>query len=227
MMSDAAGALMCSSSTFRLGLRSHNTDCGAPLHEPPGTSLQVLGTQGAAAGVCFGRATGQIELDPVALRCMERGLMEGAQVAVGVSDGGSGGARGTEAQAASSGPDYDYPVDAMATMYTLSGSVPAPPPCCYKRKVGRLYVCMERPGRDGVPLLLCMIGPCWPMVLVTTALIIGPSGRRRCCSVCSVWCSAPVGPVGAACICDVCRWLAPRRAGRSVLPLLQRHTLGP
>eukprot|EP00941_MAST-03F_sp_MAST-3F-sp1_P003243 g3243.t1 len=68
-------------------------------------------------------------------------------------------------------PDYNYPPQSFR--YSMSGSVP--PPCCYSRKVGRFYVCCERPGPPswgGLPYLSCMVGPCWPMMLVTASLII-------------------------------------------------------
>mmetsp|Transcript_17505 Transcript_17505/g.28332 ORF Transcript_17505/g.28332 Transcript_17505/m.28332 type:complete len:219 (-) Transcript_17505:998-1654(-) len=62
-----------------------------------------------------------------------------------------------------------YPPD----KFCISGAVPDFP--CAVRKVGRMYVLKEKIGHDGVPVLQCMVGPCWPMIFVTLGLIIGIS----------------------------------------------------
>lgn len=52
----------------------------------------------------------------------------------------------------------------------ISKGVPEPP--FYKRKVGRFYVCWERRKEESTSLL-CMVGPCWPMIFVVVGLIVG------------------------------------------------------
>jgi hypothetical protein len=52
---------------------------------------------------------------------------------------------------------YDYPKRTLGR-YTISRSIPEPP--CVKRKVGRMYVCFERPRQNGGTRLICMMGPC-------------------------------------------------------------------
>ena len=66
---------------------------------------------------------------------------------------------------------YDYPVQ-----YGQDGRGfnPIAPPC-YKRRVGRFFVCIEGKRRDGSPKLICMVGPAWPMIAVTLSLIVGIS----------------------------------------------------
>eukprot|EP00510_Aplanochytrium_minuta_P004767 CAMPEP_0184019150 /NCGR_PEP_ID=MMETSP0954-20121128/8581_1 /TAXON_ID=627963 /ORGANISM="Aplanochytrium sp, Strain PBS07" /LENGTH=243 /DNA_ID=CAMNT_0026300763 /DNA_START=1247 /DNA_END=1978 /DNA_ORIENTATION=+ len=51
-----------------------------------------------------------------------------------------------------------------------TAGIPAPP--FYKRRVGNFYVCHERRYEDKDTELLCMVGPCWPMIFVTSGLII-------------------------------------------------------
>lgn len=51
----------------------------------------------------------------------------------------------------------------------------APFSCCYKRRVGRFYVCLESKDSQGETDLLCMVGPCWQMIFVTLGLILGVS----------------------------------------------------
>lgn len=48
-----------------------------------------------------------------------------------------------------------------------------PEPCFYKNKVGRLYVCYAKKDADGDMKPVCMVGPCWPMVILVTCLIVG------------------------------------------------------
>lgn len=64
---------------------------------------------------------------------------------------------------------YAYPVRMPLSTNVLSRSCPAPP--CYKRKIGRLYVCLDSP--QSKPLIV--LGPCWPMLLLTVTLIAGGS----------------------------------------------------
>ena len=66
---------------------------------------------------------------------------------------------------------YDYPVQQEGPG---SGFKPIVPPC-YKRRVGRFFVCIEGKRKDGSPKLICMVGPAWPMIFVTLSLIIGIS----------------------------------------------------
>ena len=63
---------------------------------------------------------------------------------------------------------YDYPQ--TKSKYSMSGDIGAP--CCYKRQVGRFYVCVDK-EIDGVDVPCCMVGPCWPMMLMTMSLILG------------------------------------------------------
>ena len=67
---------------------------------------------------------------------------------------------------------FQYP---LSTTMSMSGCVPTLP--CGKRRVGRLVVFFESSGREknGLPKFLCVAGPCWPMFLVTTFLIVGIS----------------------------------------------------
>ena len=63
---------------------------------------------------------------------------------------------------------YAYPQ--TKGKYSMSGDIR--PPCCYKRQVGRFYVCIDRTV-NGVDVPCCMVGPCWPMMLMTMSLILG------------------------------------------------------
>eukprot|EP00501_MAST-03F_sp_TOSAG23-6_P001530 GSMAST32.ASY1.ANO1.1593.1 assembled CDS len=47
------------------------------------------------------------------------------------------------------------------------------PRCCYKRRIGRAYICWESKRRKDKSNIKCMIGACWPMMFFTIALIIG------------------------------------------------------
>ena len=69
--------------------------------------------------------------------------------------------------AAGNGP-YSYPT--TKSKYSMSGDIGPPP--CYKRQVGRFYVCVDKKV-DGVEIPCCMVGPCWPMMLLTMSLILG------------------------------------------------------
>jgi len=60
--------------------------------------------------------------------------------------------------------DEDYKSD-------MTSSVPSPPKCCYKRKIGRMYVCCEDPVTKKPS---CLWGACWPMTFVTWSLVIIP-----------------------------------------------------
>jgi hypothetical protein len=59
---------------------------------------------------------------------------------------------------------YLYPAHEVPT-WAVSANIPAL--CFYKRKVGRMYVLLEK--EDGTPLMV--MGPCWPMWFGTCALI--------------------------------------------------------
>lgn len=48
-----------------------------------------------------------------------------------------------------------------------------PEPCCYKHKVGNLYVYHSTLDEDDEGIAKCMVGPCWPMIILVTFLIIG------------------------------------------------------
>eukprot|EP01052_Picozoa_sp_SAG31_P003746 SAG31_NODE_147_length_22539_cov_37.073663_15_plen_360_part_00 len=51
----------------------------------------------------------------------------------------------------------------------------APPACCYRNQVGRIYVCCER-RVNGQPKIWCAVPACWSMHLCTQSLILGISG---------------------------------------------------
>jgi hypothetical protein len=63
---------------------------------------------------------------------------------------------------------YHYEISEGAYKSEMTSNVP--PPCCYKRKIGRMYVCAET--SEGKPT--CLFGACWPMTFVTWALISLP-----------------------------------------------------
>ena len=67
---------------------------------------------------------------------------------------------------------WEYP---MSNQMSMSACVPSLP--FGKRKIGRLVVFSESKERqkNGLPKFLCVAGPCWPMFLVTTSLIVGIS----------------------------------------------------
>ncbi len=67
---------------------------------------------------------------------------------------------------------FDYPIS-RPDFHCLSASVPPPP--FIKRQVGRMYVLMERVDDDGVPVIQCVVGPCWPMIFVTLGLVLSIS----------------------------------------------------
>jgi hypothetical protein len=64
---------------------------------------------------------------------------------------------------------YYYPQ--TTGRYSMSGEIGKP--CCYKRQVGRFYVCVDKKNANGVEVPCCMVGPCWPMMLFTMSLILG------------------------------------------------------
>ncbi|GAB5357198.1 hypothetical protein AAMO2058_000353600 [Amorphochlora amoebiformis] len=73
--------------------------------------------------------------------------------------------------------EYNYP-EIEARPHTLTYMVPAPPRCCYKFKVGRMYVVSSKKiitDGDTKIKILCMLGACWPMTFVTMAIIGGLS----------------------------------------------------
>jgi len=63
---------------------------------------------------------------------------------------------------------YSYEINEGAYRSEMTASVPAP--CCYKRKIGRMYVCCE--DQDQKPT--CLFGACWPMTFITWALVAFP-----------------------------------------------------
>lgn len=73
--------------------------------------------------------------------------------------------------------DYAYPVGPLRGPFAIS-DVPDVPSCIesilFKGRIGRLYVCRFCP-RIG-ERIWCMMGPCWPMMLLTFTLIIGIGG---------------------------------------------------
>ena len=78
---------------------------------------------------------------------------------------GGGGAGGRDED------PYGYPVSPPGPA-CLSANVPPPP--CYSRRVGRMYVCFQCGGAQDLSYA-CMVGPCWPMIFVTTGLIAVPT----------------------------------------------------
>jgi hypothetical protein len=67
--------------------------------------------------------------------------------------------------------DFDYP--AMPPQECCGGHPPLAP-CCYKRRMGRAYVCCERRGAE--PKILFMCGAGWTTQVVTIVLLFGISG---------------------------------------------------
>eukprot|EP01043_Picozoa_sp_COSAG02_P052008 COSAG02_NODE_5547_length_4237_cov_1.952392_3_plen_256_part_00 len=68
-------------------------------------------------------------------------------------------------------PDLNYPVPPPGSM-TDGECMCAPPPCCYKKRVGNMYVCCERQVK-GTPRILCGWPACWAMQCFTQALVWG------------------------------------------------------
>ena len=66
--------------------------------------------------------------------------------------------------------DFSYP---PMPPQECCGSRPALAPCCYKRKMGRAYVCCERLGPN--PKILFMCGAGWTTQIVTIVLVFGIS----------------------------------------------------
>lgn len=75
-------------------------------------------------------------------------------------------------------PDIDYPSEPVEQMYNNGAEcgMCAPPPCCYNKKVGRMYVCCETSNSAGEPKIVCGWPACWAMHLFTQALIWGVAG---------------------------------------------------
>jgi len=65
---------------------------------------------------------------------------------------------------------YRYP-ERKTPASAMSAWVPPPPKCCYKKRIGRLYVFAA--NSDGSPRII--MGPCWPMWFLTFTLIAGPT----------------------------------------------------
>ena len=71
-------------------------------------------------------------------------------------------------------PDLNYP-PAGDDAHVECGMC-APPPCCYRKQVGRVYVCCERHDANGIPSVLCGWPACWAMQCFTQCLIWGIGG---------------------------------------------------
>jgi len=71
-------------------------------------------------------------------------------------------------------PDLNYP-PAGDDVHVECGMC-APPPCCYRKQVGRVYVCCERHDANGIPSVLCGWPACWAMQCFTQCLIWGIGG---------------------------------------------------
>lgn len=72
---------------------------------------------------------------------------------------------------------YDYPSGPLRSPYAISNVPDVPAPIAaifFSGKIGRLYQC--RCGRVCGDRIWCMMGPCWPMMLLTFSLIIGIAG---------------------------------------------------
>jgi len=67
---------------------------------------------------------------------------------------------------------YTYP-EGEGDPGNLSSCCPAFP---FGRKIGNLTVLIERRRPGSSPKFLMVVGPCWPMLLITIGLILGVSG---------------------------------------------------
>lgn len=86
----------------------------------------------------------------------ELGLSPPISAAAAVTNGNKNGVSSTQNNDHKDGP-YDYPKRPIYR-YAISKNIPAPP--LYKRKVGRMYVCIERKHAPSHSQLVCMMGPC-------------------------------------------------------------------
>lgn len=72
-------------------------------------------------------------------------------------------------------PDLNYPAPSPSSMTDGECMFP-PPPCCYKKRVGNMYVCCEQRSTQGIPRVLCGWPACWAMQCFTQALVWGIGG---------------------------------------------------
>ena len=97
-------------------------------------------------------------------------------------EGGGGGGGGDDDLGSSSEPkwtqDYNPVLAGLRGQYGYGGMTSSiPSPCCYKRRVGNLYIYCEKQNPSSAEFnVQCMVGPCWPMMLFTFGLIFGISG---------------------------------------------------
>eukprot|EP00947_MAST-08B_sp_MAST-8B-sp1_P000939 g939.t1 len=72
--------------------------------------------------------------------------------------------------------DYSHVVAAPRRYADMTKNVPDPPRCCCPTtRIGHMHVCVEGPrARDHLDIK-CMVGPCWPMMILTFTLIGGIS----------------------------------------------------
>jgi len=69
-------------------------------------------------------------------------------------------------------PNFDYPD--LKTQECCCCCDCAPPTRCYSRAIGKFWVVNEAPGEAGhQPQFKWVLGPCWPMSLVTVLMIVG------------------------------------------------------
>lgn len=81
--------------------------------------------------------------------------------------------RNPEAQTPEPSTDFDYPQHDPHKQ-CISGRVPPPP--IMKQRIGRMYVLAELPcGAFTNNPVRCIVGPCWPMLLLTLSLVVGLS----------------------------------------------------
>jgi len=93
---------------------------------------------------------------------------------------------------------FDYPtysVEGRQGRHSISRGIPPIPDflqsCCFSGMIGRLYV--WKCGRLWGERIWCMMGPCWPMMLLTFSLIIGIAGTTL------FWASHYFHPIAIGC----------------------------
>lgn len=69
--------------------------------------------------------------------------------------------------------DINYPTQSPDR--SELGSCP-PPPCCYRKQIGNMYVCCEKTDREGRPGIRCAWPACWAMQIFTQSLVWGIAG---------------------------------------------------
>lgn len=78
------------------------------------------------------------------------------------------------AAASSQSPDINYPAPSSHGPID-DECMCAPPPCCYRKRIGNMYVCCER-RVSGNPRILCTWPACWAMQCFTQMLVWGIGG---------------------------------------------------